>query len=319
MTTPNIKLSITVVSYNHGQWLAECLESIVSQKVDFPFEVIIGDDASTDDISIAIIEQYAKKFPTIIKPIYRDKNIGPIHNYLDIVAHASGEYIAHIDGDDYMLPGKIKSQVDFLDNNPNYNIASHRMIYLKKAKDNSWKEIKNNDNFPTHGTVYDLLKYGTYFCHSSKMYRKSAIITKKTNKPIVDFYLHIEHAYRNNIFYSNEILGCYRIHDKGISKDNRWASLIQDGYNSAFNRAIELGLDKFLVERSRSRHQQARALACLKNKNFIDFKKYGRLQKEFLKNANIKSRLVHHCTRFPKFAFILMHVVKKYSYLARGL
>lgn len=318
MTPNNPKVSITVVNYNHGKWLAECLESIITQEVNFPFEVIIGDDASTDKISIEIIEEYAKKYPSIIKAICRPKNVGPVNNYLDVVDHACGEYIAHIDADDYMLPGKIKSQVEFLDQHPNYNIASHRMAYLTKTSNNTWKKIINNDNYPMHGTIEDLIKYGTYFPHSSKMYRRSAIITRKTSKPLIDYFFHLEHSIGSKIYYSNEVLGCYRIHENGISKDNKWSLLIHEGYENAFDRALDLGIDKELVERSRCRHHQARALTSLRNKDYDTFKKFGLLKAEFLRNSNLKSKLIHYCTYVPNFAYYLLSLVDKYKVIVRG-
>jgi|GEM_PF-6873929 glycosyltransferase involved in cell wall biosynthesis len=70
------KVSVTVVTYNHGNWPAQCLESIVTQKTDFPFEVIVGDDASTDGRTVEVLREYASKYPEVIVPIFREKMLG---------------------------------------------------------------------------------------------------------------------------------------------------------------------------------------------------------------------------------------------------
>ena len=191
------KVSVTVVTYNHGDWLAQCLESIVTQKTNFSFEVIVGDDASTDGRTVEVLKEYATKYPNIFIPVYRQKNIGPISNYFDIVGRAKGDYIAHIDGDDYMLPQKLQEQADLLDAHQKIAIVAHKMLPIL---DNRISEMFSIDNYPEYGTVYDLLRYGCYFCHSSKMYRSTAVITKNTDLPIVDFYLHIEHAISGGIY-----------------------------------------------------------------------------------------------------------------------
>lgn len=306
------KVSITVVTYNHGLWLTKCLESIVNQKANFAFEVFIGDDASTDGLTIEIIQEYAAKYPQIITPILREKNIGPIANYFDLVQRTRGEYIAHIDGDDYMLPNKIQRQSDFLDTHPDYNIASHKMIKLTKATNNQWIETIEKDNYPEHGTVYDLLKYGCYFCHSSKMYRRTAIKTTESPVMLVDYFLHIEHAISEKIYYSKEPMGCYRVHEQGISKHASWTQTIHTAYEKAFDRAIELGVPRKHVVRGQLRHYQAIALTHLSNSNLRDFVHYGRVDYSDLKYVTLRNLVIHFLTLAPKFTFALLHFKKKH-------
>ena len=111
-------VSICCLSYNHESYITECLESILSQKTDFGFEVLIHDDASSDGTQM-IIKKYTKQFPNIIKPILQTENqrsrlksgMNPKFNY----PRAQGKYIAFCEGDDYWSDAdKLQKQVELL-------------------------------------------------------------------------------------------------------------------------------------------------------------------------------------------------------------
>lgn len=120
-------VSVVTLAYNHGKYIRQCLDGFVMQKTDFPFEVIIHDDASTDDTA-EIIREYELKYPDIIKPIYQTENqyskkvpIGATYLY----PKAQGKYIAECEGDDWWTdPYKLQKQVDFLESHPDYVLCS---------------------------------------------------------------------------------------------------------------------------------------------------------------------------------------------------
>ena len=123
-------VSVLMLTYNHEKYIAQAVEGVMMQKVDFDFELIIGDDCSTDKTT-KIIQGYKNKFPDIIKPILRTENIGAGNNYVDINKKAKGKYIAHCEGDDYWTdPNKLQKQVDFLEANPEYVLCSHNGTIL---------------------------------------------------------------------------------------------------------------------------------------------------------------------------------------------
>lgn len=111
------KVSVCVITYNQEKYLHRCLQSIVDQETDFEFEVIVGDDCSTDGTPM-ILREFAARYPELIKPIYNENNLGYYKNYALVHAEAQAAYVAHCDGDDFWYPGKLKDQVDFLDQNP---------------------------------------------------------------------------------------------------------------------------------------------------------------------------------------------------------
>ena len=108
-------VSVCCVTYNHADFIKQTLEGFVTQKTNFPFEVIIADDCSTDGQQ-DIIKEYAKKYPDIIKPIFHSHNTGSYQNLLDAASACKGKYVAMCDGDDYWTDeNKLQKQADFID------------------------------------------------------------------------------------------------------------------------------------------------------------------------------------------------------------
>lgn len=121
-----LKFSVAMTTYNHEKYIAKALDSIITQNHDYKYEIVVSDDCSTDNTR-EIIKSYQKKYPEIIRPILNEKNIGVSKNCLRNFRSCKGEYIATLDGDDYWTdPDKIKKQISFLDENPQYVISCHR-------------------------------------------------------------------------------------------------------------------------------------------------------------------------------------------------
>lgn len=110
-------LSVAVITYNQEQYIAQTLDSILSQKHEYPYEIIVGEDCSPDGTR-KIVEDYASRYPDIIKPLYNEPNMGLIKNYFNVLAHCSGKYVMECAGDDYWLPGKVQKQIQFMEAHP---------------------------------------------------------------------------------------------------------------------------------------------------------------------------------------------------------
>ena len=125
------RVSILCATFNHEEYLRETLDSFLAQKTDFPFEVLVNDDASTDSTA-EIIREYAEKYPDVIRPFYQKENLYSRRiNLYDVVffPEARGEYIAVCEGDDYWNdPEKLRLQVGWLDANPEYSACVHNSI-----------------------------------------------------------------------------------------------------------------------------------------------------------------------------------------------
>lgn len=208
------KVSVCVITYNHEKYIRQCLQSIVDQVTDFNFEVIVGEDCSIDATRKIVLE-YANKYPDVVKPILHDNNVGGTKNILIVHEHAVGEYIAHIDGDDFMLPGKLQIQADALDNNPDCSMCVHDMRLLDDRNQSyrkSWSRV-----IPRKSNVEFFLMNLSFFMHSSKMYRSECRKDFDSSADeIIDCYFHVHHALRGSILYLNKTLGVYRV-NVGVS------------------------------------------------------------------------------------------------------
>jgi glycosyltransferase involved in cell wall biosynthesis len=135
---PPVKVSISLITYNHKEFIVEALESILMQEVDFKYEIIIGDDCSSDGTQ-EILKEYKQKYPEIIQLILHprryDEIPGRTNNMTNLYA-CRGEYIAMLDGDDYWISkDKLQTQVDFLDKNQDYVFSFHDALFISKEKD----------------------------------------------------------------------------------------------------------------------------------------------------------------------------------------
>lgn len=128
-------VSICCLTYNHEPYIKQCLDGFLMQKTNFPFEILIHDDASVDNTQ-NIIKNYELKHSDIIKPIYQKENqyskgIGVSRVYQ--FPRAKGKYIAMCEGDDYWIdPYKLQKQVDFLETHPEYVFSFHDSIILNQ-------------------------------------------------------------------------------------------------------------------------------------------------------------------------------------------
>lgn len=121
--TRDIKVSVIVTTYNQADTIGRTLDSILSQKCDFRFEIIIGEDCSTDS-TLNVCRTYADKYPDIIRLTANTDNKGLRDNYYDCILRCSGDYIADCAGDDYWIdPLKLQKQHDLLESNPDVTLV----------------------------------------------------------------------------------------------------------------------------------------------------------------------------------------------------
>lgn len=204
----DIKVSVCVVTYNQEKYIAECLDSLVSQETDFKFEIIVGEDCSTDSTR-AIVQQYVDKYPNLIKPIFHKNNVGAVENIKQVYLAAQGKYIAHMDGDDMALPTKLQRQFEVLEGNSDCSICVHNMKAIdgdSKPTVEAFKIFKEKKY-----TLLDLYLINPFFIHSSKMFiNEIEKYIENLDSNALDIEVHIEQAKRGNIFFLNERLGCYR-------------------------------------------------------------------------------------------------------------
>ena len=128
-------VSVIALSYYHENYLHTALDSILDQKTNFPFEVLVHDDASPDG-SADIIREYAAAYPEIIKPIFQRENQysnGPEYILQAFLPRIKGKYIAYLECDDYWTdPHKLQEQVDFLEEHPSFLAVAHNCTVIDR-------------------------------------------------------------------------------------------------------------------------------------------------------------------------------------------
>ena len=213
-------VSICCATYNHAPYIRQCIDGFVMQKTNFPFEILIHDDASTDGTQ-DVIREYATKHPDLIKPIYQKENqyskgvkVSLTYNY----SRAKGKYVALCEGDDYWIdPYKLQKQVDFLESHPDYVMCSHQF----DAFDETTKTLIKNSNPSFKGKTYDLgsLINGEWNHHPlTVMYRRDALDINhyskyKMSMDIILFYEILKHG---KGYCMPDVMAIYRRHNGGL-------------------------------------------------------------------------------------------------------
>lgn len=236
--TPKIKVSVCVVAYNQEKYISRCLKSLVEQDAGFEYEIIVGDDASTDNTA-RLIQEFSEIYPGLIRPIFHKKNIGAVNNILSVYKVARGQYIAHLDGDDYALPSKLRRQADVLDSNPACVICSHDVLVVNsngKILRESFRRHKSGVN-----TLMDLYAQLPFFAHSSKMFINNfnSVFWSRFHDETLDVEIHIEQAKVGSIYHLDEVLGAYRLFT-GISAEKKCVNpLLANGNIRIYEAALK--------------------------------------------------------------------------------
>jgi len=220
-------VSICCITYNHKPYIRDAIEGFLKQKTNFPIEIIIHDDASTDGTT-DIIKEYEKKLPEIVFPIYQTENQyskgvrGIAARYT--FPRARGKYIALCEGDDYWTdPCKLQKQVDFLEDNFDYSLCvggySKFNVYTKERRDVIIKLNKVITN--KNGYTFSLNEFTDRWITKTltavfRNYKElpEQLQCYKYGRDINLFYHLLKEG---KGFYFTEVFGVYRIHRGGIN------------------------------------------------------------------------------------------------------
>ena len=211
------KVTVFMVTYNHERYIAQSIESVLAQRTNFPIEIVIGEDCSTDRTREIVVE-YARRFPKIIRPRLLEKNQGAAHNFVDTFPMCSGKYIVILEGDDYFLnPNKLQIQADILDARPDLAIHFHpvKCIYSDGITGDS---IWPNNFTREESTIYDLLE-DNFIPTSGNMFRNRLFdqLPPWFSESILgDWPMNIMNAAHGNIGFTPEPMSAYRKHASGV-------------------------------------------------------------------------------------------------------
>lgn len=223
-TTP--KVSILVTTYNQERLIAQAIESILTQQVDFAYEIVIGEDASTDrtrEIVIALGRRYPDRVRVLLRDAEvanRDRAIGLAGkiNYLEALRACRGEYVAILDGDDYFTsPNKLQKQVEFLEEYPECAICFHNVLAIHENGTRASEEMCAADQ--KQFSDLEQLLWGNFIPACSIMYRREPLIEIPgwfLTAKMGDWPLNIFKARHGKIGYIDEVMAAYRVHAAGV-------------------------------------------------------------------------------------------------------
>jgi glycosyltransferase involved in cell wall biosynthesis len=206
-----------MITYNHERFIAQAIESVLMQKVNFDYEIIIGEDHSTDKTR-AIVIDYQQRFPERIKTLLPSSNLGAFRNFWPCLCTARGEYVIVLEGDDYWITmDKLQKQVDILDAYPNIAVCFHNALefYDDKQKETY---LYCPDNLKTISKLEDLFEVN-FVPTCSALFRNRQIKRLPDWFGTVvagDWSLHILNAQAGDLYYINEAMCAHRIHAGGF-------------------------------------------------------------------------------------------------------
>lgn len=208
------KVTVFMITYNHDRYIAQAIESVLMQVVDFEYEIIIGDDASSDDTP-AIIRRYEAMHPHI-RPVLRQHNLGAMRNVVDLYQHCRGEYVAFLEGDDFWIDkNKIQRQVDALDSHREWSMCFHPVEHVASSgellqqvfpahtpTDYGFEAVVKNNLVPTCSIMFRRELFPSY----PDVFRQFSL---------GDWPLCMLLAERGELGFLPQVMGAYRIHSLG--------------------------------------------------------------------------------------------------------
>jgi len=238
-----------MITYNHAQFIAQALDSVLMQQVNFDYEIVIGEDCSTD-ATREILIRYQQNFPDKVRLLLPVKNLGMISNFAETFLACRGEYVAILEGDDFWTsPSKLQRQADYLDAHPECAASFHNVaviyendaeaahLFHKKALAPLFtqREIVSDFFIPTCSTM----------CRNG--------LVKQFPKwyygmPMGDWPLHVLNAQYGLFAYIDEPLACYRVHGGGVWSQRKRRDILQGSIRAAetVNRHLGFRFDRVI-------------------------------------------------------------------------
>ena len=279
----SIIVSVSCITFNHAPYIRACLDGFLMQKTSFVFEILIHDDCSTDGTR-EIIEEYSKKYPDIIFPIFQTENQyskgvrGMMARFN--FPRCRGKYIALCEGDDYWSdPYKLQRQVDFLEANTDFSICFHNMKILNESNPSAL-EFTNSKDQESVSSILDLASKGNFMFTASVVFKKpkDGFPNWLTDLPIGDYAIHLFNAQFGKIKFLDQVMGAYRIHAGGVwgsfSKEklyDRWIPMLeqlQDKFSDEVNKTLRAQkiyslLDVYMISFEKKDNKKANEVMAL--------------------------------------------------------
>lgn len=236
-----VKVTVLVVTYNHEPYIRKALESVVCQKTDFEYEIIVHDDASTDGTT-EIVRTYERQYQNLTAIIekenqYHNKGYLGIHKILKPYVH--GKYVILLEGDDLWCDeNKIQKQVNFLETHPDHIAHTHLVKHVFPDGKVDFHPTRSDGK---DWTPYEIIDWKDAFHASSLMYRSEYFLSEfdECYMLAIDFVMACWLIMNGKIGYSNDIMSIHNLYAKGSYTANKF-KMEGDGFKNADDRLKHL-------------------------------------------------------------------------------
>lgn len=307
----DIVVSVCITAYNHGKYIAQALDSILMQEVDFRYEIVVGEDCSTDNTR-QILLAYKEKFPDKFKLLLHEKNMGAKKNVITTLKNCSGKYIAMLDGDDYWIdPKKLQIQIDLMERFPECHMSFHPAeARIENAE--SGKVIARHAKKNKIFTASEVILGGGGFSPTGATIFNREVIDNLPEffeeTPVGDYYMQILGSVHGGALYIDRVMSVYR---QGI--EGSWSHEMKNididkkiKLHHAYMKALH-DLDAHLNKKYHTEFEQKRsgyyyymAIFYLKNNMYKEFKQNMELSFNTYPLRSLSYVLLYCLRFFPK-------------------
>ncbi|MGF7420866.1 glycosyltransferase [Providencia rettgeri] len=314
-----VYISCVCITYNHELYIRNALDSILAQKSEYQFELVIHDDCSTDSTKDILLE-YKNKFPNIIKLILQEKNqhsqnkkILPL-----TIPFASGEFLAPCEGDDFWIDEyKIQKQIKKMYQYKNINICFTSAESL--FNNSSSKTISYHDNIERIFTIEQVIQGGGNFMPTASIIIRTEILKSFPNlfyfAPIEDYFLQICASLDSGALYIPDTTSVYRINSIGSWTSQRKLTplekIIKEGklYIKTFNELKKFNIDHRIIDDQIAKQHITLATIAIRNNYLSEAKKLIKTSWFYSKRIN-KKQIILYYLKDTLFTFRLAYIIK---------
>lgn len=210
-------VSVAILSYNHAPFIRQAIESVLAQKHEFSFEIVISDDCSPDGTG-KIIDEYQARHPDLFVRKDPPANVGMMANLERVWSACRGKYIAFLEGDDWWhVQDKLAVQIAFMEAHPEFTLCGHGVRWVRRNGDDEREIPCELARRPLRGTIQDLIE-GNYIQTCSVVFR-NGIVPKipqwLSGLAMGDWPLFLLHAVHGPIAMLEQTMATYRLHGGG--------------------------------------------------------------------------------------------------------
>lgn len=287
-----MKVSVLMITYNHERFIAQALDSVLMQQVDFEYEIVVGEDCSTDSTRQILLE-YQQNYPDKIRLLLQRKNLGMIGNMVETCNACRGDYIALLEGDDFWTsPQKLQKQVDLLETHPECSGCFHNVLMAQEGAPEKNRLFHNAPLAKRFFSLEDIVS-SHFIPTCSTVFRASMFAGFPDwylEMPMGDWPLHILNTEHGPYAYLDEVMATYRIHGGGAWSGNSRLAILDKTIQVCYR------IDLYLIGRHpREISSSIRTLAYeFENEAFEILKAQAEFGKAF-------KRLIRIFIIFPKF------------------